>query len=131
MTDKIIEIINRNVDAELIYIFGSYGTERYTADSDIDIAFSSKNVVSKDIMRKIWFELVEDLLKEVDLIDINSCGLPIKKEIISKGQVIYEKEKGTNDRLKFKIYALYGQYLEDVSIVKKRIKERGRVLCKK
>lgn len=131
MTEEIINIIRKNVEIDLIYIFGSYGTERYTSDSDIDIAFSIGKEVPKELMKKIWYSLVDELRHEVDLIDINNCGIPIKKEIMSKGKLIFEKEKGLHDKMKYRVYSLYGQYLEDTLIVKKKIKERGRVLCKK
>ncbi len=131
MVNKIIEIIKSNVDVELIYIFGSYGTERYNSESDIDIAFSGKREISKEIMKKIWYELVDKLGHEIDLVDINNCGLIIKKEIILKGRLIFEREKGLSEKMKYRIYSLYGQYLEDVSVVKDKIKERGRILCKK
>lgn len=131
MIDKIIEIIKSNVEVEVIYVFGSYGTERYNSESDIDIAFSGKSEISKEIMKKIWYELVDKLEHEIDLVDINNCGLIIKKEIILKGRLIFEREKGLSEKMKYRIYSLYGQYLEDVSIVKDKIKERGRILCKK
>ena len=131
MIREIVRIIKSNVEVELIYIFGSYGTERYNSESDIDIAFSAKKEVSKEVMRKLWYELVENLSQEVDLIDINNCGLIIKKEILLKGRLIFESEMYLSEKMKYKTYSLYGQYLEDVSVVKDKIKERGRILCKK
>ena len=131
MVNKIIEIIKSNVEVELIYIFGSYGTERYNSESDIDIALSGKHEIPKEILKKIWYELVDKLGQEIDLVDINNCGLIIKKEIILKGKLIFEREKGLSEKMKYRIYSLYGQYLEDVSVVKDKIKERGRILCKK
>ena len=99
MIEKIIEIIKSNVEVELIYIFGSYGTERYNSESDIDIALSGKHEIPKEILKKIWYELVDKLGQEIDLVDINNCGLIIKKEIILKGKLIFEREKGLSEKM--------------------------------
>lgn len=131
MVEKIIETIKSIIDIELIYIFGSYGTERYNFDSDIDIAILANKEIDFDILRKIKWELIQNTGNEIDLIDLNNCGIVIKKEILSKGKIVFEKEKGIKNQFEYRVFSLYGQYIEDIDVIKKKIKERGKILCKK
>ena len=131
MEDEIIETIKNTTDIDLIYIFGSYGTERYNFDSDIDIAIFSNKKIELEILKKIKWELIEITENEIDLIDLNNCGLVIKKEILSKGRLIYTKDKNVKNQFEYRVFSLYGQYIEDIRIIKEKIKERGKILCKK
>jgi len=127
MEKIIIEIFSKYIEVELIYLFGSCITDRFNSESDVDIAYFSKETISKENNIKLIFELVEKLGREIDLIDLNSVGISLKKEVIYKGKNIYKKNACVKENFEFQQVALYGQFCDDIKIIKQTIKERGYV----
>lgn len=83
--------------------FGSYNTERYTKDSDIDVGFISK--VTPDMDQKL--NLLTDIIfffgrDGIDLVDL-SIGTPLLLyEIACESNVLYEEN---DSYLRFKVKA--------------------------
>ena len=90
-----IDNIVKKYDLELLVIFGSYGTDRYRKDSDIDIAYISKTNLSP----KDDFALLNDLIRhfrkaEVDLVNFKKANVLLKYEIITKvTKVLYGNDE--------------------------------------
>lgn len=59
MENIIIETVIKYAEIDLIYIFGSYLTENYNIESDIDIAVLSSDKMEKETLMKIKLELME------------------------------------------------------------------------
>jgi len=83
--------------------FGSYQTKYYNSESDIDIAFLSKRILSAD--EKL--DLLKDLIifhkkSEIDLVDLRTAEPLLKNEIGRTGRILYESEPGIFER-----YALF------------------------
>ncbi len=98
-----IEIIKRilleNIEVEFIYIFGSYALGNTNKESDIDIAFYSLKEYPKYDIFILAQKISSKVKKEIDLIQMKNSSTVFQKEIISKGKVIFEKNK--NQREKF------------------------------
>jgi predicted nucleotidyltransferase len=93
MLEKIEPIIKK-YNLELLLYFGSYGTEFYHRESDIDIAFLS----TENLAPEKKLSLLEDLIKyhkksEIDLVDLRIAEPVLRYEIALHGRVIYEKEE--------------------------------------
>lgn len=93
MLEKIEPIIKK-YNLELLLYFGSYGTEFYHRESDIDIAFLS----TENLAPEKKLSLLEDLIKyhkksEIDLVDLRIAEPVLRYEIALNGRVIYEKEE--------------------------------------
>ncbi|MGM0509123.1 MAG: type VII toxin-antitoxin system MntA family adenylyltransferase antitoxin [Fusobacteriota bacterium] len=127
MDEKIIEIIKDFLDVSLIYLFGSVNTDNFNFNSDIDIAILSKNKINDKLLFDLKIELVRELGREIDLINLNRSDPVLTKEIISKGKVIFKKDEKTKAEFEFKQLSLYGQYIDDISVIKEKIKKRGSV----
>lgn len=67
---------------DAIYIFGSYDTEFFDEDSDIDIGWFSSNATYSDYA-KYEEELEEALNREVDLINAWDSKILITNEILA------------------------------------------------
>jgi predicted nucleotidyltransferase len=97
--EKTIECIANEYKIDMFVYFGSYGTEYFHSESDIDIAFlSSENMSCKEKVK-----LLEDLIKyhrktEIDLVDLKAADPLLCFEIASNGRVLYEKQEGLFDR---------------------------------
>jgi len=78
-------------DVQAIYVFGSFGTPFFKADSDIDIAVMS---VADLTPIKRWHateEIAQLLNRNIDLIDIRQASTVMRFQIISTGKRIYCK----------------------------------------
>ncbi len=108
--NKIIQIINKNIECEAILIFGSYIRGSQREDSDIDIAIKSKENFNKKKIIDISNELEEQLKIDVDLVDLDLIENDgFKYEILISGELIY-----CEDRYNFDMYKLdaFREYLE-------------------
>jgi predicted nucleotidyltransferase len=96
---KTIEDIASEYDISFFVYFGSYQTDYYNEDSDIDIAF----LAQKDMTAQEQLKLLEELIKyhrksEIDLIDLRKACPILRYEVALNGRAIYEKEKGQFDK---------------------------------
>lgn len=116
----------KEFDLFLLVLFGSRAKGTSKKNSDFDFGFLSSKKLSPE---KFIFlhEKFMNLLKfeKIDLIDLNSASIFVKKNIFLSGILIYEKEKGIffrekwnswSDFVKFKPY-----YKIQKDILKKEI----------
>ncbi len=125
--EKIILKKFEKTDVRLIYLFGSYAKGNHTSDSDVDIAVLSEKKLNSDEIFNFKMELVDALGKKVDLIDLSNCNIIIAYQVVNKGKNILEKNKSERLNYEYRIAAKYLQYIDDVKVVKQKIKERGYV----
>ncbi len=92
--DEIVDIVTRNLDAQAIYLFGSFGTADEQAESDLDIALLLSPQQAKQIGDLAWSDLrseLEDLVhKPVDLINLRRAPTVLQKEVLAAGRRIYQ-----------------------------------------
>ncbi|NMD42890.1 MAG: nucleotidyltransferase domain-containing protein [Firmicutes bacterium] len=78
-----------------VYLFGSIGTNRYIpslSDLDLAIIFSKDRSLMEEM--KIGADISILLEREdIDLINLNKARVDLCHEIISTGEIIYEKER--------------------------------------
>lgn len=123
MTNKDLNKIVEEYNIELLVYFGSYGTEFYNSESDIDIAFLSADYLTgKDKLK-----LLEDLIHyhkkcEIDLVDLRTTEPILRYEIAVNGRVLYEKEENLFER-----YSLF--YIKRIYENKPVLEERMRKIA--
>ncbi|MCL4514046.1 MAG: nucleotidyltransferase domain-containing protein [Firmicutes bacterium] len=82
-------------DILAVYLFGSYGTEFQTPDSDVDFAVLFSPGAKIDLMAemsllgRMSMILGEDRL---DLVNLNIVPLRLQYKVISTGRLIYEQD---------------------------------------
>jgi len=103
--DKILQVI----DCEAVVLFGSYARETQNEESDIDIAFKSKQEVTKKEIFQLKQELEEIANRDIDLINLDEIGEIFRYEILINGKTVYCK-----DEFKFELYKLdmYREFLD-------------------
>ena len=97
--EKYIAVIKNQLDVELIVIFGSYLTDRFSAESDIDmlIVASEFSKMSKLEAFKILSKPIWDLRINVDPIPAAPAEMKDYKrasflyQIMNTGRVLYPK----------------------------------------
>lgn len=128
--EKIKQKILEEIDCEAIVLFGSYSRETARAESDIDIAFKSKTILSKKDIFQLKQELEDISGKDVDLINLDNIGDIFRYEILINGKTLYCK-----DELKFELYKLdmYREFLdlnESIRPILERVKKGGTIYGK-
>jgi len=96
--DKLLALLDYFASSNTIntvYLFGSFGTSDYVpAFSDLDMAviFSSEKSILEEM--KISADIAVLLEREdVDVVNLNKARVDLSHEIISSGEIIYEKDK--------------------------------------
>lgn len=124
---NIISHLKNKISPDLVILFGSSAKGIMREDSDIDIAFLSRNEYDDYQLFIISQELASILGKEVDLIDLNKASTVFQAQIIGKGKVIYCKDKCK--KMYFEMYVLkkYARLNEERKCILEDIKKRGAV----
>jgi predicted nucleotidyltransferase len=93
----------KKYDINLLLAFGSYQTERFTKDSDIDLGYLAK----RDFSPEEELQFLKDLVllyrrDQIDLVDLVKASPLLMYETAIHGRVLYEE----NDSfLRFKLKA--------------------------
>lgn len=134
ITQQQIDIIKnfliKNLDVDVIYLFGSSVKNTMREDSDIDIAFLSEKSVDPFDLFLLSQKLADLVGREVDLIDIKKATTVFQTQIISTGIVIYsrdEKKRAIFEMITYKSYARLNEEREEIL---DKIKESGSIYAK-
>ena len=118
-----IKKIAKSHKLKLLVLFGSHANGNNHKNSDLDLAFYSDKKVDEEKL----FEELMSLLKraDIDLINLSKAHNHILRyEILSKGKLLYESEKGLKSRMESQSYFDYTDF-------KKYYDLRSKILDKK
>lgn len=104
-----IKMICPKYQIKLMILFGSYNTEKYNSNSDIDIAIqieSKENIYN--IKKNIIQELSLILKREIDLVILNYADPLLKFQVANNGRLVFEKIEGIYNT--FKVNAIKEYY---------------------
>jgi hypothetical protein len=96
---------------ELIYLFGSKATGRYSKLSDIDIAVLLNN--GEDFnLKNLLLDLIFEFSKlfrsdKIDLVILNKASLAVQYNVISNGKILYELNIETRCNYEMNLINLY------------------------
>jgi predicted nucleotidyltransferase len=91
-TDTIIEILEPKTI--FIYLMGSLGTDRFHAESDIDIAAFFNKEVDFDCRINLISKLEDRLHREVDLVSLNHIDPIFSRQVLETGRLLLCKDEG-------------------------------------
>jgi predicted nucleotidyltransferase len=90
--NKISDYFSKRKNISAVYIFGSFNTERFNRNSDLDLALIYSKELDKFKRFDLKLELMAELEKlvelEVDIVDFETVDLKIKHQILD-GKLIY------------------------------------------
>ena len=101
---RAIEILKKEFDPVLIYLFGSAARSELRVDSDIDLAFLSDEPRGSYEVFMVAQQLAEIFNRDVDLVDLGKASTVLKAQIVAYGKHIYEAD--LNRRISFEMVAL-------------------------
>lgn len=124
---QLIEKIQNKINPAFIVLFGSFAKGTNRIDSDIDLAFFSKEQLSSYERFLLASELAEITGREVDLVDLKQIDTVFTMQIFSQGIPIYIQDENEFTRQKMRAYSMYATLSEQRAGVIESIKERGSV----
>ena len=124
---QLIQSIQNKVNTDFILLFGSFAKGTNRPDSDIDLAYFSKEQLSSYERFLLTGELAEIAGREVDLIDLKQIDTVFTMQIFSQGTPIDIQDENEFTRQKMRAYSMYATLNEQRAGVIESIKERGSV----
>ncbi len=87
--------IGERYDLEFIATFGSYGMQRFSEESDIDVAFYAKREMDYATEEALLIEIIQYFRRDkIDLINLRKASILLKKELASNGKVLWRLVPG-------------------------------------
>ncbi|MER2260733.1 MAG: nucleotidyltransferase domain-containing protein [Psychrobacillus sp.] len=123
----LIKSIQSKINPDFILLFGSFAKGTSRLDSDIDLAYFSKEQLSSYERFLLTGELAKIAGREVDLVDLKQIDTVFTMQIFSQGIPIYIKDENEFTRQKMRAYSMYATLSEQRASVIESIKERGSV----
>ncbi len=100
-----------------IYLFGSYMTEDEWPDSDVDIALllppAEAKKVRSFVMSECSIALARSLNKDVDLLNVRTVSTVFRKEITTKGKLLYCADRYAVDEFEMLTISYYQKLNEE------------------
>ncbi|MBA3238858.1 MAG: nucleotidyltransferase domain-containing protein [Parachlamydiaceae bacterium] len=120
-----IDMLLRNIpDLFAIVLFGSYGHEYETSQSDLDLAFLSKSKQDVVYLWELAQNIAIELNRDVDLIDLRSSSTVFRFQILSSGKLIYCSNQKDFDFFENTTFAMYLNFQETRKEILNDYKER-------
>lgn len=119
--DLIVKCLAQKISPYLIILFGSTLTKNTTLESDIDLAFLSRQKHTAYEVFIVSQELADMLGREVDLVDLSKSSTVFQARVMSTGKVIYCSDE--TKRMLFHMLALkkYARLNEERRVIINRI----------
>ena len=127
LENQLIETIQNKINPDFIMLFGSFAKGTSRIDSDIDLAYFSKEQLSSYERFLLANELAEIAGREVDLIDLKQIDTVFTMQIFSQGIPIFIQDENEYTRQKMRAFSMYATLSEQRASVIESIKERGSV----
>lgn len=127
LKNQLIKVIQNKINPAFVVLFGSFAKGTNRIDSDIDLAFFSKEQLSSYERFLLASELAEIAGREVDLVDLKQIDTVFTMQIFSQGIPIYIQDENEFTRQKMRAYSMYATLSEQRAGVIESIKEQGSV----
>lgn len=124
---QLIESLKQHVQPDFIILFGSFAKGTSRDESDIDLAYFSKQQVSSYERFIIAGDLAAIANHEVDLVDLKQIDTVFTMQIFQQGIPIYILDENEFTRQKMRAYSMYATLSEQRAPIIEAIKARGSV----
>jgi len=128
--DSIPTKIYKQYDIKLVYLFGSFVTERFDDRADVDVALLFKNGLKSTQLFQRAALFQTKVLKNIDAkLDISILNLAtplLKYEVIVNGDILFVDDFKDRTAFEIKVYKDYEDYCYVQDIYFKFLRERVR-----
>lgn len=109
---------------EFAYLLGSAGTDRFHAESDIDLAVYWKDTPDFSDVSRIGIELEDQFNREVDLISLNTADVIFTRQVLETGRLLLNHSPGKLLQWQSDQLSQYPDFKFSRSVVEKNILNR-------
>ena len=127
LQQQLIDTIQQQLNPDFIILFGSFAKGSVHDESDIDLAYFSKQPLSPYERFILTGDLASIANREVDLVDLKNIDTVFTMQIFEQGIPIYIHDENEFTRQKMRAYSMYATLSEQRAPVLEAIKERGSV----
>lgn len=125
--EQMVEVLKDKVNPEFILLFGSFAKGTTHEESDVDLAYFSKQQLSSYDRFLLANELAIICSREVDLIDLKEIDTVFTMQIFEQGIPLYIQNEDEYTRQKMRAYSMYATFNEQRAPIIEAIKKRGSV----
>lgn len=127
LQQKLIQTIKQHVNPDFIILFGSFAKGTVHDESDLDLAYFSKQPLSSYERFMLAGDLAAIADREVDLVDLKKIDTVFTMQVFEQGVPIYIQDENEYTRQKMRAYSMYATLNEQRAPIIEAIKERGSV----
>lgn len=127
---KIQSFLVEKISPYFIFVFGSSVSGNFSVDSDIDLAYYSKDKIGLYDMFIIKEELADLLCREIDLINLRNASTVFKTQIVGTGIVFYCADRNRLDEFRIRTFKEYALLNEERQNILNKVKEEGAIYGK-
>lgn len=113
-------------EVKLAILYGSFakGTERPDSDIDLAVAKDHRDRLDEEILLSISLEASKRTGREVQLRDLARAEGVFLKEVLTKGDVIYQTDPRVRGELIIRMLDFVEDFLPTVRMIRRRKRER-------
>ena len=107
---KLKDHLEKDDNIIFAYIFGSFATEIYKKDSDLDVAVYFKTPPEGFSLLQFINQLSNITGKEVHLVVLNTASAFMKHQVLKYGKPLFIKDRLTHANFREKLFNEYEEY---------------------
>ncbi len=126
LLDEIVRLMEPYT--EFVFLLGSYGTDRYLAESDIDLACYYTEQLSEKEKTLLWnnLELLTD--RSIDLVELNQVDSIFARQVIETGRLLFNRNPELLLKWKITNNSKYIDFKMDRHIIEENILIRKKLI---
>ena len=127
------EIFEKSIQAILkvfphiyaIYVFGSFGTQYETAQSDLDLAVLSSETLDTVQLWQLAQEVAREIRRDVEIVDLKEASTVFKFQVLTTGKRIYCQDEKKCDCIENVYLSMYLRLNEErAGIIEDKLKRK-------
>ena len=104
--NSVRDVLLRQPDIELAFVFGSFAAGRQTATSDIDVAVAAREPIDSERRLALNDAIAGAAGRPVDLVDLHRAGPLVLTQAVTRGKRIVKRDSSVLARLLVKMWYL-------------------------
>lgn len=123
-----VKIIQQKLQAvQIIYVFGSTGTQFENASSDLDIAVLTPKKLDEVFRFELAEEIARHIKRDVDLIDLHAASTVLRFQVVTTGQRIFCHDKNFCSMFEAMVFSMYVRFNDERREILDSIQQRGQI----
>ena len=122
--DAVRDVLLRQPDVELAFVFGSFARGRQTKSSDIDVAVAARAPIDAQRRLALNDAIASAAARPVDLVDLQRAGPLVLTQALTTGKRIVKRDSGVLARLLVKMWYLNADLMPLVRMIQDTRRER-------